>query len=142
VPEIMLQSPRVLAVVGQLVAARVPQHVRVSRQREFGQAAIIRLFPNMIKYIFVFKVGMKNGPRSAQKSNLRRAQFERLSDVRILEPFSGCRSIPRLGDSQRSISSQRLCDPAARGTSGVRSPPRSVSEAVNELCLPHLRLGR
>src|SRR3954465_15584556 len=29
VPEIMLQSPRVLAIVGQLVAARMPQHVRV-----------------------------------------------------------------------------------------------------------------
>src|SRR5215207_8708947 len=32
VPEIMLQSPRVLAVVDQLVAARMPQHVRVYRE--------------------------------------------------------------------------------------------------------------
>src|SRR5215203_4994625 len=34
VPEIMLHGPRVLAVVGQLVAARMPQHVRVNRERK------------------------------------------------------------------------------------------------------------
>src|SRR5215212_3025347 len=34
VPEIMLHSPRVLAVVGQLIAARMPQHVRVYRERK------------------------------------------------------------------------------------------------------------
>src|SRR5215212_2458607 len=34
VPEIMLQGPRVLTVVGQLVAACMPQHVRVHRERK------------------------------------------------------------------------------------------------------------
>src|SRR3954454_643233 len=34
VPEIMLQGSRVLAVVGQLIAARVPQHVWVYRERK------------------------------------------------------------------------------------------------------------
>src|SRR3954451_12777655 len=34
VAEVMLHSPRVLAVVDQLVAARMPQHVRVYRERK------------------------------------------------------------------------------------------------------------
>ena len=33
-------------------------------------------------------------------------------------------------------------DPGARGTSGLRSLPRLASEAVNEFCLPRLRLGK
>ena len=54
VAQIILNEPGICALIGKGKAARVPQHVRVSRQREFGQAAIIRLFPNTIKYILVF----------------------------------------------------------------------------------------
>jgi hypothetical protein len=32
VPKVVLQRPRVLSVVGELVAARVPQHVRINPQ--------------------------------------------------------------------------------------------------------------
>jgi hypothetical protein len=39
VAEIGLQRPRILAVVGQLVAARMPQHVRVSFEAEPGHLA-------------------------------------------------------------------------------------------------------
>src|SRR5262249_22965690 len=36
VPEVMLQSPRVVAVVGELESAGMAKHVRVDRERHLG----------------------------------------------------------------------------------------------------------
>ena len=77
VAEIVLDGPRIVAVMGELVAAGVPQHVDVNREAELGP------FANVLDLPIDGVRRERRVPRSLVNTNFRSLQSARNSSPRI-----------------------------------------------------------